>query len=363
MPWVDKLRVTVVAAVVVAHAALAYVVPIPWYYEERTSSRGIQIAFSVPVLLAAVFGLAPLFVVGGWLSSISLAHHGTAHFVGSRMLRLGVPALVYLLLIDPVGDFLGSRAQGKQASLVQLLVAVRGSRDLGPMWFVLTLLVFSLAYAGWRAVRPVRPPEAALGVPVLVTLALAIAVLDFVVWLQWPYLAVAPWNLGLPRWPQAAGMFVLGVLAGERGCFTRLPATLVRRCGWLLVGGLTAILALIGYTMSIGGAELMTGSLHWSSMAFAVLDGATAVVLVVWITGWFQTRWNALAGPVMNKAGRASYATYVLHPLVLIGLSVAMRGVPWAPEVKFLVVAATGIPASFAVGYMLTRVPGVNRVV
>jgi peptidoglycan/LPS O-acetylase OafA/YrhL len=65
----------------------------------------------------------------------------------------------------------------------------------------------------------------------------------------------------------------------------------------------------------------------------------------------------------MNKAGRASYATYVLHPLVLIGLSVAMRGVPWAPEVKFLVVAATGIPASFAVGYVLTRVPGVNRVV
>jgi peptidoglycan/LPS O-acetylase OafA/YrhL len=137
----------------------------------------------------------------------------------------------------------------------------------------------------------------------------------------------------------------------------------VRRCGWLLVGGLAAILALIGYTMSLGGAELMTGGLHWSSMAFAVLDGATAVVLVVWITGWFQTRWNAPAGPVMNKAGRASYATYVLHPLVLIGLSVAMRGVPWAPEVKFLVVAATGIPASFAVGYALTRLPGVNRVV
>jgi hypothetical protein len=61
------------------------------------------------------------------------------------MLRLGEPALVYLLLIDPVGDFLGSRA-----SLVQLLVEVRGSRDLGSMWFVVVLFVFLLAYAGWR---------------------------------------------------------------------------------------------------------------------------------------------------------------------------------------------------------------------
>jgi hypothetical protein len=40
-----------------------------------------------------------------------------------------------------------------------------------------------------------------------------------------------------------------------------------------------------------------------------------------------------------------------------------MRGAPWPPEVKFLVVAAAGIPASFAVGYLVTRVPGVNRVV
>jgi peptidoglycan/LPS O-acetylase OafA/YrhL len=65
----------------------------------------------------------------------------------------------------------------------------------------------------------------------------------------------------------------------------------------------------------------------------------------------------------LHKAGRASYATYVLHPLVLIGLSVAMRDAPWAPEVKFIVVAAAGIPASFAIGYLLTRLPGVNRVV
>jgi peptidoglycan/LPS O-acetylase OafA/YrhL len=135
-PWIDKLRVAVIAGVVVFHTATAYVVAIPWYYEERTTSAGVQDAFSVPMLLAAVFGLGPLFVVAGWLSNRSLARHGTGPFVRSRLLRLGVPALVYLLLIDPVGDFLGRRAQGKPASLVHLLSADPASskpaRSRGP---------------------------------------------------------------------------------------------------------------------------------------------------------------------------------------------------------------------------------------
>jgi peptidoglycan/LPS O-acetylase OafA/YrhL len=101
---------------------------------------------------------------------------------------------------------------------------------------------------------------------------------------------------------------------------------------------------------------------HWPTAAFAVLDGATAVVLAIWVVGWFQTRWNAPSGRATAAAGRASYPAYVLHPLVLVGLSIAARGLPWPPEVKFLLVAV-GIPASFAVGYLMTRISGVNRVV
>jgi hypothetical protein len=71
--WIDKLRVAVIAGVIAFHAATAYVVAVPWYYQERTTSAATQIAFGVPTLLAAIFGLGPLFVVAGWLSSVSLA--------------------------------------------------------------------------------------------------------------------------------------------------------------------------------------------------------------------------------------------------------------------------------------------------
>ena len=133
-------------------------------------------------------------------------------------------------------DFLGSRAQGKRASLVQLLVAVRGSRDLGPMWFVVALLVFSLAYAG-----------------------------------------------GAPSVP-----------SGRQGQHSAYRS-----------------------------------SSRWCPRSRSSTSGEVP-------------RCNGQVRPL---------PTQVLHPLVPIGLSVAVRGVPWAPEVKFLVVAPAGIPASFAVGY------------
>jgi hypothetical protein len=40
LAWVDNLKVTVIAAVVVVHAATAYVIDIAWYYDmERTTSQ------------------------------------------------------------------------------------------------------------------------------------------------------------------------------------------------------------------------------------------------------------------------------------------------------------------------------------
>jgi hypothetical protein len=36
--WMDNLRVVIIAGVIVAHTATAYILDFPWYYEERTAS-------------------------------------------------------------------------------------------------------------------------------------------------------------------------------------------------------------------------------------------------------------------------------------------------------------------------------------
>ena len=48
----------------------------------------------------------------------------------------------------------------------------------------------------------------------------------------------------------------------------------------------------------------------------------------------------------------------VLHPPVLVLISLGARPLPLVPEAKFVLVAAAGVAASFAVGAAATRPSG-----
>jgi len=52
-----------------------------------------------------------------------------------------------------------------------------------------------------------------------------------------------------------------------------------------------------------------------------------------------------------------------VHQGVLVALVLASRQVGATPEVSYLTVASLGIVASFAIGWVLTRLPGVSRIV
>jgi glucans biosynthesis protein C len=177
--WVDNLRVIVIAGVIVMHAAVAYLVDIAdWYYNaERTSSGVWPMLLSGPALIGALFALGPLFLVAGWFSARSLARRGAGGFVRSRLPRLGVPLVVFVLLIDPLTAYVGDRGKGD-------LTAPLGTRQMqvGVMWFVAALLAFSVAYAALRRLHPAAAPRRPLRPGVLVAAALMIAVSSFAVW-------------------------------------------------------------------------------------------------------------------------------------------------------------------------------------
>lgn len=96
-------------------------------------------------------------------------------------------------------------------------------------------------------------------------------------------------------------------------------------------------------------------------MSFAILYGVVSVAFSVWCLAWVRRRWPS-HGALMTKAGRGSYATYVVHPVVLVAVMLAFRLVPLGPEVKFVLVAVVAVPVCFTVGYALTRLPLVRRV-
>jgi glucans biosynthesis protein C len=357
--WIDTLKVVTVAGVVTYHAATAYLTDVAgWYYEERTTSQVSAWLVGAPGVVLALFLLGPLFLLGGVLAASSLARSGTRRFVRSRLVRLGGPLLVFVVLIDPLADLVGHTAQGLAPGVWETVGPASEVRDVGPMWFVAALLTWSLLYAAWRRRHPLDGHAGDLRPGHLGIAAAALAAASFLVRVRWPLGGEVLLGLRFAQWPQAAVLFAVGVLLGERGDVQRLPTTWTRFAGRIACAGMLGVVLLGGLLLAVsGGFDPMLGGWRWASAVFALLE-TTAIAVSLWVVDHAR-RWWPRQGPGLGWASRGAYGAYVLHPLVLVALSWAARPLPWPPEGKFLLVAVAGVLTSFAVGWTVTRVtPG-----
>lgn len=355
--WPDNLRVLVIAAVVVFHTATAYLGGPSWYFMQRATSSVWSTA-TLPAQVIAAFALGPLFLVAGWFSARSLARRGTGAFARARLLRLGTPLIVFIFLINGLAGYVGQLGQGQHPSLAGFLGT---SFAVGPMWFVAALLTFSLAYAVLRRLRVPPAERRRSGAQVVVVAAAAlIAVTAFLTWQRWPLdngsaFLDARWGL----WPQGAVLFALGAWADETGALENLTAW-ARRLGWSALAAVAVLAALLGYEKQRGAFESTLHGAGWPTMLLAVLYGIISVAFTVWFTATIRARWSG-DGPLLARAGQASYATYFLHPLVLTAIMAAFAPLALAAQLKFLIVAVAAVPACFVAGYGLTRIPAICK--
>ncbi len=371
--WVDSMRVVLIAGVIVVHTATGYVTDIAgWHYDdERDVSTVWSVVIALPAVLGGVFGLGPLFVLAGWFSAMSIRRRGPAGFVRGRLLRLGVALLLFLALVNPLSDYLGNLWQEDFGFPSYLR-----DTELGVVWFVLALLLFSVGYALLCAVRPAptdpaptdpAPTDPAPGEPRAVTgrfLAVAGAVIAgyaLCVWPLFPLTGQGLRNLRPGEWGQGGVLFALGVHARERGWNLFLPPRLRRALAVTTAVGMLGIMAVSFVMGSRGEEDLMVSGPHWSTAVFAPLYGFTSVAFTLWFVAAYRDRWPD-AGPLTHWAGRASYAAYVGHPLWLTLTMMVFRPVPLPAVGKFVVVSIVAVPLCFLLGWLTTRLPGARRV-
>ena len=191
--------------------------------------------------------------------------------------------------------------------------------------------------------------------------AVLIAVTAFLVWQRWPPDDASTFlDLRWDLWPQGAVLFALGVWAGEAGSLEDLTAR-AGRLGWTALAAAALFVAVAAYEKTRGQLESTLHSVGWPTILGTVLYGVISVAFTVWFTALIRARWTG-DGPLRARAGRASYATYFLHPLVLTAIMVLFASLALAPELKFLVVAVVAVPVCFLVGYAATRIPGISQV-
>jgi len=338
--FVDNLRTWIVILVVLQHLAELY-----------------NTLYLFMMLNSAYF-MVLLFLLAGYFTPGSFERNGPGTFLKDRLMRLGVPTLIYAFILSPIARIGTHGQQALAGNTTASLFA------LGPMWFVVMLLVFDLGYMAWRMAmknRPERPaPEnrrrlTFLAVALfMLALAAASYLLRFVI----------PYGMSIHGFPsldylaQYLSFFLIGMLAFRRDWLRSIPGSL-GQLGFVLAVLATVILFPTAVFIGFGSKWIGYGS--WQSSVFALWDSIFAVGMSLALITFFRHFLNG-----EKKFGRFlsqhSFTVYLIHAPIIVFLRLALRGLLTQPQLKFSLAAVVGLPLCFGIAWLIRKIPYAKKI-
>ena len=157
--FIDNIRWSMIILVLSMHAADTYSPFGNWYYVDRQQTGfGTAMFFGIYQSFLQAFFMAALFFIAGYFAAGAFDRKGFSRFARDRLIRLGLPTLLYMLVIGPLTQYFLSWTWGNGGFGHQWLIHLKDGEwlsETGPMWFCAVLLLVSLLYGlirrtGWR---------------------------------------------------------------------------------------------------------------------------------------------------------------------------------------------------------------------
>lgn len=372
LAFVDNLRWVMIVLVVSMHAAVTYSHLGSWYFmEDPKPGPGLTAVFATYQTFLQAFFMGLLFLLAGYFVPEAFDRKGFRKFFHDRAVRLGVPSLFFMLVIQPFTVFwllpFGRPSRPPFfRSCWHYLASGRFLSGSGPMWFALALLGFTLVYAMVRMLGGRAPQnEAHAPLPTLrqtVWLALVMGLCTFLVRIAQP-IGTDVLNMQLCFFSQYVLLFAAGIQARRKNWLLRLDYAFGAR--WLAVacaGGSLVWLALVSVVLRSHTETKLFGGFTWQSAALSFWESFFCVGACLGLLVFFREKWNC-DGALARWLSRNSFSVYMFHTPILIAITFMIHD--WqAPKLaKFLVATILGVTAAYlASSLVFRRIPLLKKV-
>jgi hypothetical protein len=367
--FLDRMRVMLTMLVVLHHTAIMFGGDGGWYLRQPADST---LAASLLNLLCAVvqsFFMGAIFLLAGYFTPGSYDGKGPGRFAKDRLVRLGLPLLVYGALIGPLTLALAEAPNPSDVLPAWGHWLQRGTFNMGPLWFAWALLIFAAAYLALRAVgappsRPIAtaeiaPSAAALRHGRIALLLLAWGGGAFVLRL-WVPTGQERCGLQIGYFASYILLFALGCLAAPHRWLESIGGKVAAPWGWV---SLLTVPTLFIYAYASGAFRGQPFELHggWTLpvLAYAFWEpfvGAGIILMLLW-----RLRTSMRPWPLWQTLTPWAYAAFIVHPPVVVVIGRWL--LPWhAPSLlKFTIGGALAVVFSFVVAAACVRLPEARR--
>ncbi len=370
--FIDNIRVFLTILVILHHTMIIYAGTGSWglYTEGRQDAITTVIGGWFCLVNQAYF-MSLFLLISAYFVPGSYDRKGAGHFVKDRLIRLGIPLIIYSWIISPLTWVaVNYVTQGQIRAWWTYLPGVGESViGAGPLWFVEVLLIFSLVYALWRRLwrpsPPVPPVETETPFPrnaVIVLFALLTGLGAFLVRLVFPI----GWNFSLlnlqfPFFVLYIALFTVGLIAYRRNWLLGLPDAK----GKLWLGIAIVLILLFGPMSLVGGGleslQLFMGGFNWQAMLYALWEAFLCISMCIGLVYAFRRYLNR-QGRLAKFLSPNAYIAYIIHAQVITAMALLMRNVDLYPLLKFGLVILIAVPLSFVLGNLIRKLPYANRV-
>jgi len=387
--FLDNIKLLFAILVIFQHTRVTYQGSGWWYYIEAIQPPIKELDILSEIIFQTIVSLGGLlqasllglfFLMGGFLTPKSFDRKGAVKFWKERLVRLGIPLLLYIFIINPILyytlatlDILpwveltsleGSLLDYYLYQLKSVSQFVDFITSTGPMWFLYVLLIFSAGYTIWRTFsatdfwkRRNLPNE--ISIPSkfqLLVLAIILGVGTFLVRINFP---IDSFPLGIPvgSMIQYTLMFSIGIIAVQNEWVQQMSKDQIKFWSLIIVG---AYLTFFSYFVIFVGFDadlqvFLGGSPPTlEALLFAIVDNIISMGMIFVLIPIFYMRFNT-QGPLLRDFSASSFHMYIVHAPILIMVSLVFAPINLFPIFKLVIVLPLTVLFCFLISHFILR--------
>ncbi len=379
MLYIDNTRVYLTILVILHHLAICFGGSGHWAIKVEATDPISPILLLLFNGVNQAYFMSLFFFLSAYFTPRSYNKKGPKMFMKDRLIRLGIPVLVYIFILSPIVSFLLIKyVWGEEISLLAILdIMVYNIEQLnfsvGPLWFVVVLLIFSMGYASYRLIvdkylskysfipyKNSFPTNKAIIVSIIST-----ALLTFVVRLWFPEgMEVIYFQLG--HYVHYIFWYIFGIMAYRGNWLNHLSTLQARYWGRVTFVGILAFFPAVILMVVLNGGEeglgeLMAGGWHWQALLVATWSSVLCFSISIWLLAFFKRKYNHQS-PFVKLLSKNAYTVYIIHIIIAITVVIPLMSVGLPSIVKLVITSVITIPLCFIVAHLIRKIPYSTRV-
>ncbi len=377
LAYVDVVRFVLITLVIMVHAAVTYGSAGSWTYVDAKSTDEMTSALlTFFVMYSQSFFMSLFFFFAGYFTPGSYDRKGSLKFWKDRILHLGIPMVLYTFFLSRIPNYMDDVMNNAvTASFWRYsLRTFISDADEGPTWFLFALLAFSIGYTIWRLINKAignhnQTVERHIPAPNIMTLigvGLVMAVAMFGIGQLLPIVEPVDvfgiFSLLIGFFPFYIIIFIGGILAYRNDWLTEFPAKMLRFWKWFSLGLVVFLPVFIISTgaLEIGIEPYMTG-MNWRCAIMSLWFGLACVSFSITLTLGLREKIHS-GNQLASFLSPNTFAVYLIHPIVLVAFTVAIRNIEIHPLFKFGLASVFTVIACYAIAEILRRIPVIKEI-